>query len=77
MSKSKSIEVVYQSGDDLASLLRSIIDGSGLTRYAIAKQAGIAESTLSRMYTGSRPATMETLNAVAMAIGRSVVVRVE
>jgi len=73
----KAAEVVFQTGDDLGGLLRSIIDDSGLTRYAIAQQAGLSESTLSRMYTGKRPATIETLRAVADTLGRRVVVRVE
>lgn len=73
----KAAEVVFETGNDLSGLLRAIIDESGLTRYAIAKQAGLSESTLSRMYTGARPATMETLVAVAKALGRRVVVRVE
>jgi predicted transcriptional regulator len=75
--KTKAAEVVFQNGDDLSGLLRSMIDDSGLTRYAIAQQAELSESTLSRMYTGKRPATMETLVAVANTLGRRVVVRVE
>ena len=70
-------EVVFQTGDDLSGLLWTLIDESGLTRYAIAQQAGLSESTLSRMCTGKRPPTMETLRAVADAMGRHVVVRVE
>jgi len=73
----KAAEVVFQTGDDLSGLLRAIIDESGLTRYAIAKQTGLSESTLSRMYNGKGPATMETLVAVANTLGRRVVVRIE
>jgi len=73
----KAAEVIFHTGDDLSGLLRAMIDDSGLTRYAIAQQAGLSESTLSRMYTGKRPATMETLVAVANTLGRRVVVRVE
>jgi transcriptional regulator with XRE-family HTH domain len=70
-------EVVFRTGDDLSGLLRTMIDESGQTRYAIAHAAGLSESTLSRMYTGKRPTTMETLHAVAEHLGRRVVVRVE
>lgn len=73
----QAAEVVFHTGDDLSGLLRAIIDESQQTRYAIAQQAGLSESTLSRMYTGKRPATMETLRAVADTLGRRVVVRVE
>lgn len=59
-----------------------MIDESGLTRYAIAQQAKInqakiSESTLSRIYAGKGPATMETLVAVANTLGRRVIVRIE
>ncbi len=76
-SKSKAVEVVFETTADLDSLFRSMIDGSGMTRYAIAKEAGIAESTLSRFYTGSRPPTMEMLVTVGRVVGKRVVVRVE
>jgi transcriptional regulator with XRE-family HTH domain len=75
--KSKAVEVVYKTGDDLSILLKTLVDNSGLSRYAIAKAAGITESTLSRMYTGIRPATMETLARIANALGYKVVVRIE
>jgi hypothetical protein len=70
-------EVVYKTGDDLGILLKSLIDNSGRSRYAIAKAAGITESTLSRMYTGVRPATMETLATIASTLGCRVVVGIE
>jgi len=72
----QAAEVVFQTGDDLSGLLRAIIDELGPSRYAIA-QAGLSKSTLSRMYTGKRPTTLETLHAAADTLGRRVVVRVE
>jgi predicted transcriptional regulator len=75
--KAKAVEVVFETTADLDSLFRSMIDGSGMTRYAIAKAAGIAESTLSRFYTGARPPTIETLVTVGRVVGKRVVVRVE
>lgn len=77
MSKPKVIEAAFSDESGLSGLLVKVIDESGMTRYAIAQAAGINESTLSRMYTGKRPATMETLNAVCNATGRRLVVRVE
>jgi predicted transcriptional regulator len=76
-SKSKTAEVLFRSGEDLCGLLRSIVDDSGMTRYAIAQKTGLAESTLSRMYTGTRPATMETIAVICQMLGKRVVVRVE
>ncbi len=71
------IEVALTDGGDLAEVLRAVVDQSGLSRYAIAKQTGLSESTLSRMYTGTRPATLETLQAVCESLGRTLRVRVE
>jgi transcriptional regulator with XRE-family HTH domain len=76
-AKSNAVEVVFETPADLDSLFRSMIDGSGMTRYAIAKEAGISESTLSRFYTGTRTPTMETLVNVGRVVGKRVVVRVE
>jgi len=77
MSKPKVIEAAFDNESGLSGLLRQMIDDSGLTRYAIAKAAGINESTLSRMYTNKRPATMETIQSVCYATGRRLIVRVE
>jgi hypothetical protein len=45
--------------------LRGLIDASGMSRYRIAKQLGIAESTLSRFMSGERGLTMKCLDALA------------
>jgi transcriptional regulator with XRE-family HTH domain len=74
---STAAEAVFNTGDDLGGLLRGMIDRSGMTRYQIAKAAGINQSTLSRAYSGERPATMELLRSVAGVLGRRVIVRVE
>jgi predicted transcriptional regulator len=65
----KALEVVFQTGDDLSGVLRAMLDDSGLNRHSLAQQAGISESTLSRMYTGKRPATAETMVTVAITRG--------
>lgn len=77
MATMKRIEVALTDGGDLGEVLRAVIDQSGLTRYAIANQAGISEATLSRFYTGSRPTTLETLTKVCESLGRTLKVRVE
>jgi len=70
--KTKAAEVIFQTGDDLSGLLWSMIDEFGLARNAIAQQASLSQSTLSRIFTGKRPAAMETLVAVANTLGRRV-----
>ena len=48
----------------LTDQLRQAIDDSGLTRYRIAKEAGISESALAQFYNGHRGLSMESLNAL-------------
>ena len=44
--------------------LRQAIDDSGLTRYQIAKEAGIDESALAKFFNGHRGLSMDALNAL-------------
>ncbi len=74
---STAAEAVFNTGDDLGGLLRTMIDRSDMTRYQIAKATGMNQSTLSRAYSGQRPATMELLRGVADVVGCRVVVRIE
>ena len=48
----------------LTDQLRQAIKDSGLTRYRIAKETGISESTLAQFYNGQRGLSMEALNAL-------------
>ena len=48
----------------LTDQLRQAIDGSGLTRYQIAKVTGIDESALAKFYNGHRGLSMDALNAL-------------
>ena len=48
----------------LTDQLRQAIDDSGLTRYRIAKEAGISESALAQFYNGHRGLSMESMNAL-------------
>ena len=48
----------------LTDQLRRAIDDSGITRYRIAKEAGINESTLAQFYNGHRGLSMNALNAL-------------
>lgn len=74
---STAAEAVFNTGDDLGGMLVAMIDQSGMTRYQIAKAAGMNQSTLSRAYSGQRPATMELLRGVAEVVGCRVIVRIE
>lgn len=56
--------------------LRALVDGSGLSRYEIAKRSGIAESVLSRTYNGARIPTVDVVEGVAKAVGAKVEVTV-
>ena len=48
----------------LTDQLRQAIDDSGLTRYRIAQETGLSESTLSKFYLGQRGLSMEAMNAL-------------
>lgn len=48
--------------------LRQAIDDSGLTRYRIAQETGISESTLSKFYLGQRGLSMEALDAIGLCL---------
>ena len=48
----------------LTDQLRQAIDDSGLTRYRIAQETGISESTLSKFYLGQRGLSMDAMNAL-------------
>jgi len=57
--------------------IRAAIEASGITRYAIAKQAGIAESALSRFMSGDQSMSLSTVDKIAGALGLEVVVGVQ
>jgi transcriptional regulator with XRE-family HTH domain len=49
----------------LSDQVRQAVDASGLSRYRISKDLGIAESTMSRFMTGQGGLSMEVLDALA------------
>jgi transcriptional regulator with XRE-family HTH domain len=53
--------------------LRRLIDASGLTRYAIAKETGITQAALSRFMAGKAGLSMPNLNTLAELLGWQVV----
>jgi len=48
----------------LTNQLRQAIDDSGLTRYRIAKETGVSQSTLAQFYNGRRGLSMDALDAL-------------
>ena len=57
----------------LTDQLRRAIDDSGITRYRIAKDAGINESALARFYNGHRGLSMNALNALGKYLKLTIV----
>jgi transcriptional regulator with XRE-family HTH domain len=49
----------------LSDQIRAAVDTSGKSRYRIAKELGIAESTVSRFMTGQGGLSMDNLDALA------------
>lgn len=60
--------IIIRMGKERAKLsdeIRQAVDASGLTRYRISKELGIAESTMSRFMSGQGGLSMEYLDALA------------
>jgi transcriptional regulator with XRE-family HTH domain len=49
----------------LSEQIRQAIEGCGMTRYAIGKETGIDQATLSRFMSGERGLPMKTLDRLA------------
>ncbi len=49
----------------LSDQIRRAVDGSGMSRYRICKELGLAEATMSRFMSGRGGLSMETLDALA------------
>jgi transcriptional regulator with XRE-family HTH domain len=49
----------------LSDEIRQAVDASGMSRYAICKQLGILQSSLSRFMSGKGGLTMASLDALA------------
>ena len=54
--------------------IRDAIEVSGKTRYRIAKESGIAESGLSRLMSGERGLSIDTLERLADYLGLEIVI---
>ena len=59
----------------LSDEIREAVNASGMSRYAIAKSLGIAESTMSRFMNGKGGLSMEFMDRLAELLGLHIVVR--
>jgi transcriptional regulator with XRE-family HTH domain len=59
----------------LSEQLRPLIEDSGMSRYRICKEIGLAESTMSRFMAGRRGLSMEVLDQLFPLLGLRVVKR--
>ncbi len=57
---------------DIAALIERARVAAGLSQRALAEATGVSQSTLSRIVSGSRPAKMPELVAIAWATGHTV-----
>lgn len=55
--------------------IRKAIEASGLTRYQIAKDTGIAQSQLSRLVNGERGLSVEAIERIAHYLDLEIVIR--
>jgi transcriptional regulator with XRE-family HTH domain len=59
----------------LSDEIRDAVNASGMSRYAIAKALGVAESTMSRFMSGKGGLSMEYIDRLAALLGLHIVVR--
>ncbi|HEY1378992.1 MAG TPA: helix-turn-helix transcriptional regulator [Gemmataceae bacterium] len=56
----------------LSDQVRRAVDASGLSRYRISKEIGVAESTMSRFMAGRTGLSMEYLDRLADLLGLNI-----
>jgi transcriptional regulator with XRE-family HTH domain len=57
----------------LSDQVRRAVDASGLSRYRISKELGVAESTMSRFMSGQGGLSLANLDALADLLGLDIV----
>jgi DNA-binding phage protein len=60
---------------ELVNAIRKAIETSGKTRYRIAKEAGVAQSQLSRLMSGERDLRVETLERLSHYLDLEIIIR--
>ena len=66
-----------QTAESFSDQLRNAVRDCGTTRYALAKQLDISESTLSRFLSGERGLTLDSVDKLADVLGLRIVVTVQ
>ena len=61
--------------EPIVGRIRKAIEASGKTRYRIAKESGVAQSQLSRLMSGERSLSVETLERLAECLELEIVIR--
>lgn len=59
----------------LSDQIRQAVDESGMSRYRICKELGLAEATMSRFMSGQGGLSMATLDALADLLGLEITAR--
>lgn len=60
-----------------AAALREALDADGITQAHLAHRTGYSQKHISRVLTGQATAPLSTLDALASAVGRRWVIRLE
>ncbi len=66
---------MHMENKKLSDEIRDAVNGSGMTRYAIAKTLGISEATLSRFMNAKGGLSMDFFDRLAELLGLHVVVK--
>jgi ribosome-binding protein aMBF1 (putative translation factor) len=65
--------VAMRATRSLTDQIRDAVEGSGLSRYRIAKELRIAESTMSRFMRGKGGLRLKTVDELAKMLGLSII----
>ena len=57
----------------LSEQLRDAIEKAGVSRYEIAKQTGVSETTLCRFVSGERGISVDAMDAIGLYLGLAIV----
>jgi transcriptional regulator with XRE-family HTH domain len=52
----------------ISQQLKQIIDASGMSRYRICKETGLAESSMSKFMAGERALSLETVDQIGLLL---------
>ena len=55
--------------------IRRAVDASGKTRYRLSKESGVSEAQLSRLMSGKRGLSVDTVERLAQCLGLEIKIR--